>query len=413
MTNKILHIANNHAMRGGVGTIVDRLESALIEQNYQVNVLLSNNLDGPVELSKYHNGYTGDTIMDPEEIANTISNYDIVHFHSMPNYEMLNIIQRAKEINPNFKFIYTAHSNVKNDFRAFYEFAERTNNPEFPILKNQLDRGILDQPNLFPNSFWGKWIDQQEKAMSLADIVQHMNYAYKDNILEDYHAQCNAHKHVVVPHGVEYVNASKVVERPKAKNILYNGRLSGEKGIDQFIEGMIEVFAEHPDALLRVLGGSPDGRDVEEYSNKLYYGMVKRLGEERTNQIWDNDQIWFTGWVSDRDFINESYDWSDFVVIPSKEESFCLTAAEALMKGRIPIITNTSAMRELYIDRGAAIGINNRTPEGIAETINDALYDINSYEQTTMAQRGRELAVTKYTTETMIRRQIEVYRRLM
>ncbi|MEM2121136.1 MAG: glycosyltransferase, partial [Candidatus Woesearchaeota archaeon] len=121
------------------------------------------------------------------------------------------------------------------------------------------------------------------------------------------------------------------------------------------------------------------------------------------------------GWVTDKEKLNEHYRWTDYVIIPSKAESFSLTASEALMHKRIPIMTKTKALDELYISKGIGLGIDldKRNGDGIAETVNQILDKHDSKEHDEIANRGRDFVLENYSFEKMIQNQLDSYRELI
>ena len=101
--------------------------------------------------------------------------------------------------------------------------------------------------------------------------------------------------------------------------------------------------------------------------------------------------------------------------MPSKDESFCYAIAEALNHQRIPIMTATPSLNELYLSQGAGLGIKpeERNAQGIALIVNRALATMNQRSLKIIARRGRELVKKKYGLKQALRNQIKMYEEVL
>lgn len=411
--NRILHVMNDFASNGGVGTVVASLERNLNLNGYDSDVLLShadeNGKFGFERIKK--EGIFDEFMYHLNFLEQELSQYDIIHIHSIPSFRILEAIDSLKNKGKCPKIVNTCHSSVKKELAAHLEITE--DNYDIAFLKIMINDGMLNNPFRFVDTFWGSAIFRQEKIMSLADKVQHMCSAYLNQTVEEYQAQINANKHIVVYNGVEIIPESDITPMPKKKRILYSGRFAKEKGFDKLVEALPEILAAHPDAEVVLMGGDKQGELVAAYKAKVRTIFQEKCGNEQAQK--QLEKIQFTGWITNKEEMRKQYQLSDFLLVPSIDESFSLVTAEALNHQRIPIITNTSSLHELYLSNGAGIGIDHdkRNKEGIAEIVNFVLDNINEQWIDTMAKTGRELVKKRYSLEDSIHEQIKVYQELL
>ncbi len=435
MKKKVLHIVHENALGGGIGTIVDYLNEGINKEkdfssdtlitNYEVRKngkdesgnqkYLSRPKDSKLNIHGEKGGVKESTLIKHENLENILGKYDLIHVHGIPHYGILEHLESLKN-KKGPKIVNTAHSSVKQEFLAQYENSKRENKKEeTESLKYLLENNILNDPSKFGENFWGSAIYRQEKIMTLADSIQHMNESYMNSIINEYMAEENRDKHHVIPNGVKLFR-SKIKERPKKKRILFVGRFSKEKGIDELIDSIPYILEKNPDAEIRLVGGDKEGKVVEEYKQKLRYKInkfIKKNPEKNLEEMLD--KVKFMGWISDKNEIKKHYEWADYVLIPSYAESFSLSASEALLHGRIPIMTATPALKDLYIDKGIGLGIEpeKRDGKGIGETINKILEKDKTNEYDELIKKGNEYVKENYSYEKMIKNQIDAYKKIL
>ena len=412
---RILHVVNSNVLNGGIGTVLNSLNEGLYEQSH-ISVTLktySNEMGkGGYEVLRENKDNFELPIYHPETLENELKQYDVVHIHGIPTYRILEAVEHLKSKEAWPKIINTCHSSVKKELLAHLEKSRGTEDAD--SLEKMIEKGLLSNPSDFNETFWGSAVYRQEKVMTLADSVQHMNNSYLDEILREYAAQENRYKQQVVYNGVKIMPESDLTPLPKQKRILFSGRFSPEKGIDEFIESLPYVLDANPDAQIRIMGGDKEGILVRNYQEKLEKVMIDHFGyNEKTKQLIS--KVNFTGWVSDQKKIEQNYDWCDFIVIPSTDESFCLAVAEALNHERIPIMTNTPSLYELFLSNDVGFGIERyeRNGRGIARVVNKSLSQMNEPTLERMAKKGRKLVEDKYDLKKIIKEQIDQYRKLI
>jgi glycosyltransferase involved in cell wall biosynthesis len=157
-----------------------------------------------------------------------------------------------------------------------------------------------------------------------------------------------AKKLVIIPNGVNleaFANAQRV--RNKVKNILYVGRLSYEKGVDQLINAYQMINSK---INLHIVGEGPELNNLRKLSK--------------------NKRIIFSGKLEDKDLI-KSYRRGDLLVLPSRTEGQPLVMFEA-WAARLPILATKVGDNGQYIKNG----VNGFLVKSSVESIKDGLVQI-------------------------------------
>lgn len=407
---KVLYIANQSDMEGGIGTILaNTVPIVASAECFDADTLLTsydevNKWPLPSMLFRHLPDSKPADCYSHVQLPTLLARYDIVHVHGLPHYGLLESLEKLKAENPQALIVTTINSSVKKEFLAYYEHAMTSLDPEiqqdFEILDQMHRNGLLRDPSRFADTYWGSAIWRQEKIMTMSDSVQHMSKAYRDAIIEEYSAQENQHKHTIVPVGITRVKRTK--RHPNKKRLLFVGRFAKEKGIDEFIEAIPLILERHPDAEIKLAGGDKKGLLVDKYKKKLY-GILKNGQSERVS---------FTGWIPP-DEVSRAYAWTDYVVIPSRTENCCLVASEALMHERVPVVTRTASMNELFISRGIALGIDEdqRDGPGIADTLGQIITGGKGH--SALIRRGRKFVMENYSAEKAALAQMDAYKELI
>ena len=354
----VLQVVNEFAMDGGVGSSVRSLERSL--GNYH-----GMNIDTLVEFSDLYgdsrvsqlkrNGYTYPAI-GPGSTLDLMKQYDVIHLHTFPSYQTLSLIEQHKESLP--KIILTCHSNVKTDFATHIEHSrkqfEKGKMSAHEWLKLQQQIPALNDHNNHTDTMWGYAMARQERSINIADYVHHMNPAYLKSIIDTYGS--DPAKHKIIPWGVQIKPKQPLTPN---NSILYCGRFSGEKGIDELLEAIPLAQAKDNNIMFEFAGGTP--AEVLEAKQKLAQYNA------------DLQKVTFHGWVSDKNKLEQIYQNNATVVAPSKDESFGLAIAEALNNSRVVLMTPTDSLRSSFIDKRMGLPLYDRTPEGIASSLVDTI----------------------------------------
>jgi len=117
------------------------------------------------------------------------------------------------------------------------------------------------------------------------------------------------------PTPVRFLTAPREAAPTRIRSVAFIGRLAPEKRLDQ----VVEAAEYHPDLDFRVLGEGPERPLVE-------------AGVDRSTNLTH------TGWV-DRAGVLKVIDDTDVVVLPSRHETFGSAAFEALVRGRLALVS--------------------------------------------------------------------------
>lgn len=168
------------------------------------------------------------------------------------------------------------------------------------------------------------------------------------------------------------------------KVILFVGRLSEEKGIDQLLYALEFVNTK---VKVLIAGSLLYGKDLKD----LYWEKLNRLAEIH------KDKVLFTGYVDHKD-LPTYYNFADISVLPSMwDEPAGLTMIESLACGT-PIITTYSGGIPEYVKEVAVIlERNEHLPQEIAKSIDMLLNDERSYHK--FQHIGMEIVRNNFSTE--------------
>jgi glycosyltransferase involved in cell wall biosynthesis len=169
--------------------------------------------------------------------------------------------------------------------------------------------------------------------------------------------------------------------------VLNVGRLSFKKGLDL----LLKAVAPLPGAHVALLG--PDDGD----------GTLGRLQALR-DELGLGGRVHFLG-PSDERGPGDAYADADVFVLPSREESFGMVAAEAAASGTAVVVTDRCGVAEVLEDRAAVV-----VPCAV-EPIRDAVRTLlgDPALRRRLGEAGRAVA-REVSWEAVVRRQEEIYR---
>jgi glycosyltransferase involved in cell wall biosynthesis len=141
-------------------------------------------------------------------------------------------------------------------------------------------------------------------------------------------------------------------------------------------------------------GDGPERADAEALAVRLGIAdSVSFVGKQPQSQV--------------RDYLSVA----DLLLLPSQSESFGLTALEA-MACEVPVIaTRVGGIPELVEDKGCGYLFDIGDVDGMVSAAIRVLED--EIERQRLGKRGREIAVTRFTTEKIIPQYEEIYTRLI
>lgn len=197
--------------------------------------------------------------------------------------------------------------------------------------------------------FWAVW---QGRAARLAKCI----HATSETEYAEIRAFGLRQPVSVIPNGISLPERPSVTGRSNAsRTLLYLGRLHPKKGLDVLLEAWARVTAAHPDWTLRIVGPG-EARYVSELET-----IVARDGIARVN---------FDGAIYGAEK-QQAYRDADLFVLPTRNENFGMTVAEALAQGT-PVISTTGAPWEGLGRNGCGWWIDQGV-EPLSRTLNEAM----------------------------------------
>lgn len=190
----------------------------------------------------------------------------------------------------------------------------------------------------------------QEAALAGADRIIVPSHAAATALLAGVSATVDAHHSAgavaarvrVVGHGIDDSPAARDaaarhLAMPASGPLLAAGRFADVKGTPELFGVMHSVLARVPTAAFVVAGGIP----------------ANRRAAARWRQRWDESasateraRIRWTGWL-DPDALATCYHEAAALIVPSRHETFCLVALEAMLHGVPVVATAAGGLAEL------------------------------------------------------------------
>lgn len=191
---------------------------------------------------------------------------------------------------------------------------------------------------------------------------------YRDKVLV-------AHEHFL-----DFSNLTITTPVPDRSRLIgYIGRLSREKGVENFIRALPTILSNQQD-LQVLIGGDGELSETIEAS----------LQEEGIT-----DRVDFPGWICHDDlprYLNQLR----LLVLPSYTEGLPNIALEAMACGTPVLTTPVGAITDIILDGKTGFIMEDNTPECIAANVLRAL---NSPELEQIAENGRQFARENFTFE--------------
>jgi D-inositol-3-phosphate glycosyltransferase len=152
---------------------------------------------------------------------------------------------------------------------------------------------------------------------------------------------------------------------PRARMILFVGRIQPLKGIDTLILAMKRVIDQYPDLkddlYVAIIGGDPNP------DSELELAEFERLSQLRA-ELGIGDLVTFLG-AKDQDRLVYYYSAADMVVMPSHYESFGMVALEAMACGT-PVIGSDVGGLSFSIEHGFnGYLVPGKDPDALADKI--------------------------------------------
>lgn len=178
----------------------------------------------------------------------------------------------------------------------------------------------------------------------------------------------------VVENGVDYYALQEIPAAETEWDVVYVGRLSEHKRVNQLIEA-VDIVSKHrgDDLNVCIIGDGPERQDLERQADELNVGQ----------------QINFLGFVEEDEDVIANIKAATVFVLPSIREGFPNTILEANACGVPSIVVNHPENGSTAVVQDNKTGfIVEPTPEAIGETIESVLSDADLRER--LSQNARK-----------------------
>jgi glycosyltransferase involved in cell wall biosynthesis len=176
-----------------------------------------------------------------------------------------------------------------------------------------------------------------------------------------------------------------------ARVLLAVCRLTEQKGVDVVVRALALARAEHPEAVLVVVGEGPERAALERLAGDLRVA----------------DAVFMPGRVGD---VAEWLGRAEVVVHPVRWEGFGLAVLEAMLAGRPVVASAVSSIPEIVVDGETGLLVHPDDPAALAAAVSGLLADGGlalRLGAAGLARARREFSVDRMTTRT-----IAVYERV-
>ncbi|HUW48141.1 MAG TPA: glycosyltransferase family 4 protein [Patescibacteria group bacterium] len=177
----------------------------------------------------------------------------------------------------------------------------------------------------------------------------------------------------VVGNGINLSSSDNSERHAKRYDSVFLGRIAEDKGVFELLQAWRIVMKKIPLAQLLLIGGIDKG-----LKNRIL-NLIKQARIDANVHI--------SGYVSDDEMV-QLLESSKIFVLPSHEEGFSLSAAEAMAVGLPCILSDLPALRETY--SGNAVFVPSRNVDKLAESILHLLE--NAQQQEELREKGKKLA---------------------
>ena len=250
-------------------------------------------------------------------------------------------------------------------------------------------RGMLGSDAL-RYSAWKKralWHTLQRGALAAAHCI----HATAVSEYEEIRAAGLANPVAVIPNGIDLPPDVVPGEARAHKTILSLGRLHPKKGLDLLIVAWARIAVDFPDWSLRIVGHEENG----------HADMLRALCVQ-TNAVRVSIEPPLHGLAK-----TEAFTHADLFVLPSLNENFAMTVAEALAHG-VPVISSKGAPWAGLAEQRCGWWIE-RTVEALGATLATAML-LPAAERAAMGARGRAWMARDFSWDSIAARMDNVYR---
>lgn len=195
----------------------------------------------------------------------------------------------------------------------------------------------------------------------------------------------------IIPNGIDLPDLSLTIREPRRERTLLSlGRLHPKKGLDSLVRAWALVEADFPDWRLRIVG------PAELRHDEMLRGLAASLGTKHVTievPIFGSEKL-------------QAYRAADLFVLPTLNENFAMTVAEALA-AEVPVISTKGAPWAgletercgWWIDHGV---------EPLAKTLRRTM-SLPDHERAAMGARGRAWMARDFSWDRIGADMVDVY----
>ena len=250
-------------------------------------------------------------------------------------------------------------------------------------------------------SFFIKGLEKSANVMARmllkrADVVYNTTKTYADTSPVLKHIENVRH----IPIGIFHDHIDEMqkklglTEKDKnLKQILWLGRMAGNKGCDYMVKAMPKILAKFPDTKLVICG---DGEEKAHIN-----GLIDKLGIRKSIEMYG---------IVDFDQLVKLFYQSLVYVFPSinRLEAFGIVQLESFVN-YTPVIASDIPGPNAVMDVGTTgLLVPKQNPDAISEAVNSMLAD--PQKAVAMGKAGRKLVETKYDWKNIVEQVVDLYK---
>lgn len=200
----------------------------------------------------------------------------------------------------------------------------------------------------------------------------------------------------IIPHGLPDIRPTAAASPASGIHILFVGRFEHRKGIDVLLAAIPPVLARHPAARITLAGSHGDG--------------VAWAGFVRSHPELAGSRVQAPGRVTGAE-LDTLYSHCDILVAPSRYESFGLIYVEAMRHAKPVIGCAAGGIPEVVTDGITGLLAQPGDTASLVSCLERLLGDPTM--RLRMGQAGREDFLRRFSADTMARRSVDHYHRVL
>ncbi|MFH1386758.1 MAG: glycosyltransferase family 4 protein [bacterium] len=368
---------------GGTEKYVRDLSTALIQEGHEVTVISNN-------LPKEKNAPAHETLPEGIKVIrlDAVNMFNYLPVSNQFNLKMLDGFDVVHVHVPAFSFLRSVAGKIKQPLVVTYHCDVTVSEKYFGI----------PVPGWVVPLFEGSSNAYAKTLLPKADVVY--------NTTETYAESSPVMKHIphrVIPIGIFSNKIDEIQKKlnltPEKKNpkqLLFLGRLAGNKGCDYLVKAMPKVLEKFPDAKLIICG------DGEEKAHIL----------DLVTQFNIGPAITFLG-TATFDKLVELYYTSIAYIFPSinRLEAFGIVQLEAMANYTAVVASDIPGPNAVMDVGQSGLLVPKQNPDELAKAIIQILSDPEKAKE--MGRKGRQLVETKYNWKTIVKQVTDIYQEVL